>query len=119
VDVAGPAVGELVAAVLLAEHGVGPPQQVGQLSVVDVAVQADPIRRGGSARGSSVEGVGDSPGEFLEPGGEVQVGVEPGLVEPFVEGADLTAQVSDLGGQGGQALAQSAGARGPRAGPWS
>ena len=60
-------------------------------------------------RGSGIEGVGDSPGEFLEPGGEVQAGVEPGLVEPGVEGADLAAQVSDLGGQGGQDLAQSAG----------
>jgi hypothetical protein len=35
--------------------------------------------------------------------------VQSGLVEPFVEGADLAAQVGDLGGQGGQALAQGAG----------
>ena len=100
---------QLVAAVVLAEHGVGPPPQVGQLSVVGVAVQADPVRGGGSARGSGVEGVGDGLGQFLEPGGQVQVGVEPGLVEPFVDGADLAAQVSDLRGQGGQALAQSTG----------
>ena len=83
--------------------------QVGQLGVVGVAVQADPVGRGGSARGSGVEGVGDGLGQLLEPGGQVQVGVKPGLVEPFVEGADLAAQVSDLRGQGGQALAQSAG----------
>jgi hypothetical protein len=94
-----------------AEHGVGPPLQFGQPGGVGVAVQADPAGRRGSARGSGIEGLGDSPGEFLEPGGEVQVGVQPGLVEPFVESADLAAQVGDLGGQGGQALAQSAGRR--------
>ena len=79
--------------------------------MVGVAVQADPVGRGGSARGSGVEGVGDGLGQVLEPGGQVQVGVKPGLVEPFVEGVDLAAQVSDLYGQGGQALAQSAGRR--------
>jgi hypothetical protein len=45
----------------------------------------------------------------LEPVGQVQVGAEPGLVEPFVDGANLPAQVGELRGQGGQALAQSAG----------
>jgi hypothetical protein len=78
VDVTGPAFGELVAAVVLAEHGVGPPLQVGQPCVVDVAVQADPAGRGGPARGSGIEGVGDGLGQLVEPGGQVQVGVQPG-----------------------------------------
>jgi hypothetical protein len=30
-------------------------------------------------------------GQVLEPGGQVQVGVEPGLVEPVVDGPDLAA----------------------------
>jgi hypothetical protein len=69
-----------------------------------------PIQYGaGPARGSGVEGVGDSPGEFFEPGGQVQIGVQPGLVEPFVDGLHLAAQVGELCGQGSQALAQSAG----------
>jgi hypothetical protein len=67
--------------------------------------------RGGPARGSGIEGVGDGLGQLVEPSGQVQVGVQPGQVEPFVEGADLAAQVSDLGGQGGQALAQNPGRR--------
>jgi hypothetical protein len=79
--------------------------EVGQPRAVDVGVQADPGRGSGPARGSGVESIGDGPGEFLEPGGQVQAGVQPGLVEPFIEGADLAAQVGDLGGQGGQALA--------------
>jgi len=83
-DVAGPAVPQLVAAVVLAEHGVGPLAQVGQPRMVSVAVQADPIRRGRPARSGGVEGVGDSLGQILEPGGQVQVGAEPGLIQPFV-----------------------------------
>ena len=39
---------------------------------------------------------------------QVQVGAEPGLVEPDVDGADLAAQGGELRGQGGQALAESA-----------
>ena len=73
---------QLVAAVVLAEHGVGPPPQVGQPRVVGVAVQADPVRGSGPARGGGVERVGDGLGQVLEPGGQVQVGAEPGLVEP-------------------------------------
>src|SRR5580700_4053818 len=41
-DVAWPALPQLVAAVMLAEHDLGPPSQVGQLGGVGVAVQADP-----------------------------------------------------------------------------
>jgi hypothetical protein len=85
VDVAGPAVRELVAAVVLAEHGVGPAPQVSQLGVVGVAIQADPVGCGGSARGSGSEGVGDGLGQLVETGGQIQVGVQPGLIEPFVE----------------------------------
>ena len=61
-----------------------------------------------SARGGGLQRVGDSLGQVFEPGGQVQVGVEPGLVEPVVDGLDLAAQVSELRGQGGQALAESA-----------
>jgi hypothetical protein len=35
--------------------------------------------------------------------------VQPGLVEPGIDGLHLTAQVGELCGQGGQALALSAG----------
>ena len=47
-------------------------------------------------------------GQLFEPGGQVQVGAEPGPVESFVDGMHLAAQVSELAGQSGQALAQSA-----------
>ena len=67
VDVGGPAVPELVAAVVLAEHGVGPLPQVGQPRVVGVGVQADPVRGSGPARGGGVERVGDGLGQVLEP----------------------------------------------------
>ena len=53
VDVEGPAVPQLVAAVVLAEHGVGPPPQVGQPRVIGIAVQADPVR------GGSADAIGD------------------------------------------------------------
>ena len=69
--------------------------------------QADPVRGSGSARCGGVERVGDRLGQVLEPGGQVQVGAEPGLVEPFVNGADLAAQGGELRGQGGQALGES------------
>jgi hypothetical protein len=69
---------------VLAERGIGPPLQVGQPGGVGVAVQADPVRGGGSARGGGVERVGDGLGQFLEPSSQVQVGAEPGLVEPGV-----------------------------------
>jgi hypothetical protein len=82
--------------------------QVGQLSVVGVAVQADPGRGGGPGRGRGVEGIGDRASQVFEPGGQVQVGVQPCLVEPVVKDAELAAQVSNLCGQSGQALAQSA-----------
>ncbi len=60
-------------------------------------------------RGGGVERLGDRLGQVLEPGGQVQADAKPGLVEPGVDGADLAAQVSELRGQGGQALAQSTG----------
>ena len=91
-DVAGPAVPQLVAAVLLAQHGIGPPPQLGQLRRVCLAVQADPVRGGGPAGCGGVQGVGDGLGEFLEAGGEVQVAAEPGAVEALVYQRDLAAQ---------------------------
>jgi len=75
--------------------------QVGQLGVVGVAVQADPVGCGGSARGSGSEGVGDGLGQLVETGGQVRIGVKPGLIEPFVESVEPAAQVSNLRGQGG------------------
>jgi hypothetical protein len=81
---------------VLAEHGVGPLPQLGQPRVVRVAVQADPERSGGPARGGRLQGVGDGLGQVLELGGQVQAGADPGLVEPFVDVADLAAQVRDL-----------------------
>jgi hypothetical protein len=68
-----------------------------------------PIQDGAAGPRGGVEGGGDGSGQVLEPVGQVQAGVQPGLVEPFVEDADLATQVSDLRGQGGQALAQSLG----------
>jgi hypothetical protein len=111
VDVAGPAVPQLVAAVVLAQHGIGPAPQLGQSRVAGVAVQTDPVWGGGPAGGGGVKRVGDGPGQVLEPGGQVHLGAEPGLVEPVVDGVDLAAQVSKLCGQRSQALAQSAGRR--------
>jgi hypothetical protein len=55
VEVVGPAVPELVAAVVLAEHGIGPPPQLGQPRGVGVTVQADPVRGGRPAGGGGVE----------------------------------------------------------------
>jgi hypothetical protein len=87
VDVAGPAVPQLIAAVVLAEDGVGPPPQVGQPRVVGVAVQANPVRSTWPVRGRGVERLGDRLRQVLEPGGQVQIATEPGLVEPGTEQA--------------------------------
>ena len=46
-------------------------------------------------------------GEFLEASGEIQIADNPGAVEPLAEQRDLAAQGGDLGGQGGQAFAES------------
>jgi hypothetical protein len=69
VRVPGPALLELVAAVLLTEHDVGPPPQVGQPSGLGVVIQADPVRGGLCARGGVVERVGDGLCQLLESGG--------------------------------------------------
>ena len=92
VDVAGPAFRQFVAAVVLAQHGVGPPPQVDQPRVVRVAIQADPVRSGRPARGGGLQRVSNGLGQILEPGGQVQVGAEPGLVEPGVAVPELEAQ---------------------------
>ena len=49
VDVARPAVPQLVAAVVAAEHGIGPLPQLGQLRLMRLPVQADPVWGGGAA----------------------------------------------------------------------
>ena len=106
-NVAGPAVPELVTGVLLAEHGIDPLPQLGQLRDVGLAVQADPVGCGGAAGWGGVQCIGDCLGEFLEAGGEVQIAAEPGPVEAFADQRDLPAQGGYLYGQGGQALAES------------
>ena len=100
-DVAGPAVPELVAVVLLAEDGIGPLPQPGQLRGVGVAVQAEPVGGGRAAGRGGVQRVADGAREFFEPGRQAKVAAEPGLVEPGVDQADLAAQGGDLYGQGG------------------
>jgi hypothetical protein len=78
VNVAGPAVPQLVAAVVLAQHSVGPPPQLGQPRDINVAVQADPGRGGGAAGCGGVQRIGDSLGQLFEAGGKVQVAADPG-----------------------------------------
>jgi hypothetical protein len=80
---------------MLAEHGIGPVAQPGQLCRVSLTVQADPERGGGTAGRGRVQGIRDSLGEFLEPGGQVQVAAEPGAVEALIEQRDLAAQGRD------------------------
>jgi hypothetical protein len=106
VDVAGPAVPQLITGVVSAEHGIGPLPQLGQLRRVGLAVQANPVRGGRTAGRGRVQGAGHCLGEFLKAGGQVQIAAEPGLVEPFVDHRDLPAQGRYLDSQGGQALAE-------------
>jgi AAA domain len=80
---------------MLAEHGIGPLPQHGQLCRISLTVQADPERGGGTAGRGRVQGIRDGPGEFLEPGGQVQVAAEPGAVEALIEQHDLAAQGGD------------------------
>jgi hypothetical protein len=47
-DVAGPAVPQLVAAVVPTENGIGPLPQLSQLRPMRLPVQADPVRGGGT-----------------------------------------------------------------------
>ena len=49
-DMAGPAVPQLITRIVLAQHRVGPPPQPGQLCIEGLAVQADPARGRGTAR---------------------------------------------------------------------
>ena len=64
---------------MAAEQGVGPTPQVGQLGVVGVAVQADPVRGGGAQGRLGLQRVGDGLGRLVEPAAQVQVGAESGL----------------------------------------
>jgi len=48
-DVARPAVPQLVAGVVLTQHGIGPPPQLGELGTEGMPVQADPVGRSGAA----------------------------------------------------------------------
>ena len=107
VDVAGPAVPQLIAAVVAAEHGISPLPQLVQLRRVGLAVQADPTWGGGTAGCGGVQCVGRCLGEFLEASGEIQIADNPGAVEPLAEPRDLAAQGGDLRGQGSQAFAES------------
>ena len=107
VDMAGPAVPQLIAAVVLAEHGIGPLPQLVQLRRIGLAVQADPARGGRTAGRGGVQRVGRYLGEFLKASGEIQIADNPGTVEPLAEQRDLAAQGGDLRGQGSQAFAES------------
>jgi hypothetical protein len=70
-DMARPAVPQLIAGVVLAQHGIGPPPQLGELRAEGLAVQADPVGGGGALGRGGIQGVGDGTGEFLEAGGEI------------------------------------------------
>jgi hypothetical protein len=89
--VAGPAVPQLVADVVLAQHGIDPPPQLGELGAKALPVQADPVGRGRAARRGGIQNVSDGLSEFLEPGGEVQAAAKPGLVETLINLRDLAA----------------------------
>src|SRR5690349_18246084 len=117
VDVAWPAVPQLVAAVVLAQHGVSPPPQLGQPRVVGVVVQAYPGGSGRSTGSDGFQGGGDCPGEFLEASDEVQAVADTSAIEPLADQRDLAAKISHLRGQGSETLPQSMRGRvGPRAG---
>src|ERR1700677_1174823 len=107
VDVAGPAVPELVTGVVLAQHGIGPVPQLGQLGQVCLAVQADPGGGRGPAWRGGVQRVSDAAREFLDTRDEVQVVAQSGAIEPLIHLRDLAAQVRYLRGQGGQTLTES------------
>ena len=66
VDVAGPALPQLIAAVVPAEHGIGPLPQLGQLRPMRLPVQADLVRGGGTAGRGRVKCAGDC---FVTAGG--------------------------------------------------
>ena len=70
VGVVGPAFGELVAAVLAAQDGVGPLPELGEPGRVVFGAEADPGGGGGPVR-LGVEGLGDGAGEFGDLVGEV------------------------------------------------
>src|SRR5690242_19047867 len=55
-DVAGPAVPQFIAAVVLAQHGIGPLPQLGELGAEGLLVQADPVGRDGTRRRAAKPG---------------------------------------------------------------
>jgi len=107
VDVVRPAVPQLIAGVVQAQHGIRPPPQLGELGAKGLPVQANPVGRGRTARRGGTQSIGDGLSEFFEPGGEVQAAAKPGLVKPLVDLRNLAAQSSYLNGQSGQALPES------------
>jgi hypothetical protein len=70
---------------MLAQHGIGPAPQLGELRIEGLPVQVEPGRRCGAAGRGGVQYVGKDLGEFLDAGGEVQVVVQPGPVETIVD----------------------------------
>jgi hypothetical protein len=83
---------------VLAQHGIGPVSQLGQLRPMRLPVQANPVRGGGTAGRSRVQCAGHCLGEFLEARCQVQIAAEPGLVESLVDHRDLAAQCGYLDG---------------------
>jgi len=69
---------------MLAQYGVHPPLQLGELGAEGLPVQADPVGRGGTAGRGNVQGVGDGLSQFFESEGEIQVTAEPGPVEALI-----------------------------------
>jgi hypothetical protein len=58
---------------VLAQHGIGPVPQLGELRIEGLPVQAEPERGCWSAGRGGVQCVGHGLGEFLDAGGNVQV----------------------------------------------
>ena len=86
-------------------HRVSPPPQLSQPRVVGVVVQADPAGSGRPAGSDGVQGGGDRSGEFLEASGEVHIITDSSAIKPLADQRDLAAEVSQLRGQGSEALA--------------
>jgi len=60
---------------MLAQHGISPAPQLGEMRIEDLPVQAKPGRGCGSTGRGGVQRVGSDLGEFLDTGGEIQVAV--------------------------------------------
>ena len=109
VDVAGPAGPQLVAAIMLTQHRISPPPQLGQPRLIGVAVQADPVWGGGSAGVGGVER-GDELPDWRRPQyGQLLARPDcPAWARTFIEQASGTLSCPEafdsFGGWGGELL---------------